>query len=296
MEEYRLIESSIQIKNINRDVTYNSPINFNESMTAPRHRWFPYKEGFSPSFVRGFLNQHLKNKSGIVFDPFSGVGTTSIVAAECGLVAKGFDVSAMAIFVANVKALNLTESEIKKFRKQMEDFLKAPLKTEHTPPSNDTVISYFEEDCLSALLRVKYYILNIANKNFQSLFFLAFLSIIESYSTHRKAGNGVKMKMRVGYDTPNLIKQVKSSMVGLLENYCADLQQHPLQKIPEFNIASCLNESAYDGLEQIACVITSPPYANCFDYSKIYLRELWLGDFYKSTDDQRLFRNASLRS
>ena len=42
--------------------------------------------------------------------------------------------------------------------------------------------------------------------------------------------------------------------------------------------------------------LTSPPYANCFDYSKIYMVELWLGDFFTEKQSQVDFRAQSLRS
>src|SRR5205807_2242003 len=59
------------------------------------------------------------------------------------------------------------------------------------------------------------------------------------------------------------------------------------------------NESCLDaelGPESFDCVLTSPPYANCFDYSKIYLCELWLGDFFESRSSQQQFRSDSVRS
>ena len=48
--------------------------------------------------------------------------------------------------------------------------------------------------------------------------------------------------------------------------------------------------------ESFGCVLTSPPYANCFDYSKVYTCELWLGDFFKNGECQREFRMNSVRS
>ena len=43
-------------------------------------------------------------------------------------------------------------------------------------------------------------------------------------------------------------------------------------------------------------VLFSPPYANCFDYTKIYYLELWFGQFVLSTGDQKNIRMKSLRS
>ena len=43
-------------------------------------------------------------------------------------------------------------------------------------------------------------------------------------------------------------------------------------------------------------VLTSPPYANCFDYSKVYLTELWSGGFFTTKEDQKQFRDKSVIS
>src|SRR4051794_37267217 len=81
-EAYRAISDTCTIvKHLSR-VSYEAPVNFNESMHAMRHRWFPYKEGFSPSFVRAFLDR--LRGGGRVLDPFSGVGTTALEAALTG--------------------------------------------------------------------------------------------------------------------------------------------------------------------------------------------------------------------
>ena len=90
---YQELEASAEVRHVEESVTYVSPLNFTESMSTPRHRWFPYKEGFSPSFVQGFLSDYKASTQGTVFDPFSGVGTTAITAATEGYSAVGFDVN-----------------------------------------------------------------------------------------------------------------------------------------------------------------------------------------------------------
>ena len=57
---------------------------------------------------------------------------------------------------------------------------------------------------------------------------------------------------------------------------------------------SCIED--YRLPKKVDIVLTSPPYANCFDYSKVYLVELWLGGFFKSPEDQQRFREKSVIS
>jgi hypothetical protein len=298
VDEYKRLESKLDVRYKSASVSYVSPVNFTESMATPRHRWFPYKEGFSPSFVNTFLSEHVVNKKGAVVDPFCGVGTTNIVAAQNGFSSYGLDVSPLAIFVAKTKSLGLDKSQVRTLKQHIEAFAKVVFKEEYSAPANRTVISYFEQDYFSALLKIKFFISNIELEHVRNLFFLAFLAIIEDYSTHRKAGNGVKRKTKIAYaksvDLP--AEQIRQAILCLLFDYVSDLEKTASLPEPKFINKSCLSEDAFDEIPSIAGVVTSPPYANCFDYSKIYMRELWLGDFFKSVDDQKIFRNASVRS
>ena len=72
-------------------------VNFVESGTRPVHRWFRYREGFSPAIldkIDGYQR---------IFDPFCGCGTTLIEAKKTGVNAVGSEVNPLAVFVARVK-------------------------------------------------------------------------------------------------------------------------------------------------------------------------------------------------
>ena len=54
LDEYAKLEAVFHPNGVNVG-TYDTPVNFNESLKTPIHRWYGYKEGFSPSFVRDFI-------------------------------------------------------------------------------------------------------------------------------------------------------------------------------------------------------------------------------------------------
>lgn len=294
---YASIEERILVENEDARTTYTSPVNFIESMQVPRHRWFPYKEGFSPSFVESFLREFSPD-SGIVFDPFSGSGTTALVAANHGRKSIGFDVSELTTFVARSKAINLLGSELSEFRLVIDRLRTVPLDAIALRPINETVCRYFFEEHLNALLAIKSFYQSIDNDAHQSLIKLAFLTAIEPFSTHRKAGNGVKRKTRFKspQNSEDALVEVRNFVLRQLEIYLNDLTVNKLSTVPNFEVSSSLDEFENDHYREISCILTSPPYANCFDYSKIYMSELWLGDFFQSKDDQAAFRRGSVRS
>lgn len=295
---YHALERTIRVNEQATRTTYRSPVNFIESMQMPRHRWFPYKEGFSPSFVKEFLSAGVNIEDGLVLDPFSGSGTTPLVAGELGLRGLGIDVSPLTNFVAKTKAMVMNAAELRSLREIIHDFDQSLLGTRAPDPDNATVQRYFEPEALDALLRIKGFFEEIDCPKIKALFKLAFLSAIEPFSTHRKAGNGVKRKTNYSWLVleKDCISDIKRFMIEKLDMFALDIECTPNIKPPRFLQDSCLGEELSREVEDVSAVLTSPPYANCFDYSKIYMSELWLGDFFKSKNDQQTFRQASVRS
>ncbi len=72
---YEEFENEYPINVINKK-QFNTPVNFKQAKLFPRHRWYTYKEGFSPQFVEDFITRFSKNSEDVIFDPFGGIGTT----------------------------------------------------------------------------------------------------------------------------------------------------------------------------------------------------------------------------
>jgi hypothetical protein len=245
--------------------------------------------------VKSFIQDCSNGGNVQIFDPFAGSGTTCIVAGEERKTALGIDVSPLSIFIAQTKATKLSSAQLCKAEQVLRDLNELPHCTPTTPPANATVLKYFEPEALDAILKLKAFTSQVDDKSIANLFQLAMLSAIEPFSTHRKAGNGVKRKT-------NYVPQSDacSALIRFVENqisrYVSDIAETPDFVSPEFVQGSSLRVGNLTELDGISCVLTSPPYANCFDYSKIYMSELWLGDFFKSKSDQVKFRADSVRS
>src|SRR5579885_730646 len=56
---------------------------FQDSLRAPVHRWFTYPAGFSFKAVEEALRLYRIVPGMTVYDPFTGTGTTNIVASQC---------------------------------------------------------------------------------------------------------------------------------------------------------------------------------------------------------------------
>lgn len=109
---------------------------YKESETTKHvHRLHPYKGKFIPQLVEYFLDIHTDRfkkevyfKPGdIVYDPFSGSGTTLVQACELGIHAIGNDVSAFNTLIGNCKVakynLEEVQLEINRITKELKSYL-----------------------------------------------------------------------------------------------------------------------------------------------------------------------------
>lgn len=272
--------------------TYDTPVNFNESLRTPIHRWYGYKEGFSPSFVNGFVSKHSKSSEDIIFDPFGGVGTTGLEANKMGYQAYLMDVNPLGIFASKVKTRHYSAFEIDHIVNEIKSFRSIVKWPKTVSVENKTVVKYFDDKTWDSLLQIKSYISEIDNDTVRNLFSLALLSLIEEISTHHKNGNGVKKKRIL--PEPLSFSALKGKMVERISMYIEDIKSTSLNGKTTIFYQSNLEE--YDLPLKADIVLTSPPYANCFDYSKVYLTELWVGGFFTTKEDQKQFRDKSVIS
>jgi DNA modification methylase len=291
--------------------SFGSQVHFQNAYQTPVQRWFPYREGYSTKLVNAFIKE-LKI-TGIVFDPFSGSGTTLLAARINNLNSIGIDVNPISVLVAKAENEKYTDADIDNFKNELkilQTLLKSDLLFE---TSFDLAGKVFNTEILQALLQLKLHVKKIPNIKIQNLFFVAWLSIIEEVSNIKKEGNGIKYKNRkrtvngyINIDKDIWEKQsfpddkfifVKSTLCLHLENILTDIINNfgNCEKQPKVFQGSCLE---FDKIfsEEIEFTFYSPPYCNCFDYFEIHKVDLWLGDFVTHKDEFRLLRNTGFRS
>ena len=71
-----------------------------DTINLPRHRWYYYKEGFSPNLVKKAIKKMHLNSQDMVIDPFNGSGTVTLTCALMGLPAIGIEVNPFTAFIA----------------------------------------------------------------------------------------------------------------------------------------------------------------------------------------------------
>lgn len=276
--------------NTHKDYSYEYFVNFSKTKDLPIYNWFYFVEGYSPELVSKVFNHlGISKDSTFVLDPFSGSGTSLLVAKSKNMKSLGFEINPFSAFMIDVKTRNYTQEDIK----EIELFF-----PQKVTGKDDVYKRYelriiqnlFNRKHLEEIESIKEQINLIKSKNVRDILYMCMLAILPIISNYRKGGNGLKRKKTIKpIDTFAEFLKKKNTIVN-------DLKQSKQSKyIPQIINDSCLNAGKYN-LPSIDISIFSPPYANCFDPFEVYKTELWIGEFVKSYEELRIMRKKALTS
>lgn len=299
VNSYDLLASQIKTFQSNYNITnledYKNLVNFSTNQSEPYHCWFNYKEGYSTKLVKNILEKFNYQEGQYLLDPFSGSGTSLLTGKMLGLNTVGFDVNPISVFITEAKIQNYDYDDILEIKQILKKLNIEALNDVYEKPKLSIIDKIFQEKQLMDLLKLKAYIEKFKGVRIYYLLKLAFLSIIEGVSNMKKDGNGIKYKKN-----PNP-KDVETEFKLTLSNIKNDIESSPIvnkentsriyhQSFIDIDKNNELTGITYDYL------ITSPPYANCFDYCAVYKMELWMGDFIKDYKDFKSLRKMAIRS
>ena len=286
-----LLESLKKEFSIQDGYHYSNLVNFKTNKEIPRHNWFEYKQGYSEQLIVQTLEKENPSKDEYVLDPFAGVGTTNLVAQTMGFKSVGFDINPVAAFAAKVKTTFFSDKQIKIIEKLLDNF--NPSKKSLNIPCSSLLEKSFNNEVFDKLMIIKGFYESIDDPIIYSFFKLAYLNIIEDCSNRAKDGNGIKI-----VKNKQQIKDVLSYYKDVCYKMIEDINHINRDKESIIINGSMLLDNNFKEVKnkKVGIVMFSPPYANCFDYCEVYKLELWMGDFVKSYDDFKLYRNMALRS
>lgn len=91
---------------------FSELVNFSTRNEHPIHRWFFYREGYSPKLVEKLLKKEKISKGQKVLDPFCGGGTTLLVSTQQGIESTGYEINKFSAFASKVKTRKYTTDEV----------------------------------------------------------------------------------------------------------------------------------------------------------------------------------------
>ncbi|VVB51332.1 Modification methylase MjaII [uncultured archaeon] len=264
-----------------------SQVTFQENKQIPLHRWFYYKEGYSPNLVTTLLKEYPPTANLPVLDPFCGTGTTLLASRDAGFPSVGTDILPLGVFVANTKLQ--TGYDTTKLADECRKLLsvKFGTPTQKFPridflDTHRAVGRYARED----LMFFRERILAVEDEKIRNFMMLALISIALQSSNLKRDGGVLKIKEKQHLPpVRHLLKQKLKHMQRDIEH----IKEGPESRAEVADARALPAEDNSFG----AC-ITSPPYLNYVDYTKLYALELALlvGD----GGELKSYRKKSLKS
>lgn len=232
-----------------------------------------------------------------VLDPFGGSGTTSLVAQEQKVESVATEVHPMVARIANAKLLWTEDPD--ELRHRVREVL-GVVELEHSVqvPTTPLIGKCFPDaESLHDLLRIRDAVLEQQGRDgIAELLWLAFVSIIRACSP---AGTA-QWQYVLPNKTKSRVAEPMSAFEAAGETFAADMEMRRFLLGDDPVAASVLHTDArtLNGVEDgwADAVITSPPYANNYDYADtLRLEQILLGEI-EGWKDLRNLRDVLLRS
>lgn len=272
-------------------------VSFQANKNAKMHRWFKYKEAFSAQLVHKLIESFDLKAPCNIFDPFSGVSTTLLVARERGFDATGIEILPIGDVVWQAKSLTEPNivSELRAVRKWVEStppgiskrpFPHIPITRHAFDPEHEGQLMWYVEEFAGSTLA----------GGIEKLLKFVLMSILEDISFTSKDGQFLRWdsrseKVRARNEQrvaagkrpykefrKSSIMDVQTAILKALDLIILDITSSSgsmngsaAQKLIQGSVLEALPRQASD---QFDAVITSPPYCNRYDYTRTYALEL----------------------
>lgn len=273
------------------------------------HQMTAYLAMFPPNLPHYFIERFSK-VGDLVFDPFSGRGTTAFEACRMGRVGIGNDLNPLAICLTKSKVnIPTNKQDIFKRLKELEKQYK-PSNTNIKDISNDIKMLYDESTTLPQLVFLRQ---NLNKKCKVDIFILGILTGL-MHGKHRKDGTSIYCSIDMPNTfsmSPNYVRNFikthkltkpKQNVFTLLKQRTKHLlqeQDDTLKNLSQYKEGFCFETDAIDSSDKIlekydknsiSLIITSPPYLKNIHYGKYNWIRLWL----LNEDTKQVDNNVSI--
>ena len=256
------------------------------------HNFHTYPAKFIPQIPKTTILA-LTKEGDTVLDPFGGCGTTLVEAKLLNRNAIAVDINPVGVLVSKAKTTILMENQIEKINKILclikEDtknfYDKKQIKLNYVIPAFNNLDHWFDSNVAHELAIAVGYINKISDEDLRNYLLTAFSSIIVDVSNQESDTRFAAIK-----------KELKSFMV--IDALTSKLERMNKRILEFSNNASNSKVNIFNGDARnldflkdnsIDHVVTSPPYANTYDYYLYHkFRMVWLGYDVKEVQDNEI--------
>ncbi|MBI3611133.1 MAG: DNA modification methylase [Nitrospirae bacterium] len=234
-------------------------------MSLPIHRWFRYSAGFSAQWVERVLDDWQIDSRHIVLDPFAGSGTVSVVCDTRGI--RSIGIEAHPVVARACKAKLSWATLIERFSAFAEQTVKsAKLSPAALSQYPSLIQRSFDPDSLAVLDSLKTAWFSLNDESHESeLVWLAITAVLRACS---KAGTAqwqyiLPNKSKANVAFPDIAFRRQIEMMKLDMRWMQNRVKESLGEVISTDARHCSDSITH----KVDAVITSPPYANNYDYA-----------------------------
>jgi site-specific DNA-methyltransferase (cytosine-N4-specific) len=242
------------------------------------HSLHPYPAKFPPQLPHTIIKQ-FAHKKATVLDPFCGSGTTLVEARLFGCNAIGVDVNGLSSLLSKVKATPLSENELAQIKSFIDFMTKEDFQWKVQRPTIEVkkiegLEHWFQMNVAEELTHILNMITKLGSANVRDFLKIVLSSIIVKVSNQESDTRFAAKNKNISNNfTFNLF-------ISRINEYLTRIAEYS-QKINNDNYLKLLNADSRNLSmlnDEIAdIIITSPPYANTYDYYLYHkFRKRWL--------------------
>ncbi len=275
--------------------------NYEDTIDLARHRWYYYKEGFSPNLVKKAIEQSDVKKDDLIIDPFNGSGTTTLTSSLLGHHSVGIEVNPFTSFLSETKVTNGNISELTKIEgklyKSISEGAKSPLLKFSTFSKRKDLDKWLFNDSVLNSFEAGWQLTDsLSGYNSKRLIRLALISAAMKNGNAKRDGKCLRYRPDWDKNKFNADSFVES-LRDILSYIKTDVSEEPIKTKSKIISGDCRNVlHKSNEINDFKLCVTSPPYLNTFDYTDIYRPELYLGKFVVGTKQLYDLRLETVRS
>lgn len=237
------------------------------------HRWYLFPHSFTSELVHSLIDEWNLDSRDRILDPFIGAGTTLLAAKEKRIPSSGYDLSPLAVLVSNTKTARQSRDRLEQVWHELVHRI-----GQGQPPAMrriypDLVRKALPEGRLEAFDAIGSRIAELeCPPEDRDFFKLALIAVLPHFS-HAAANGGWLRWSNEGRNAEAAVTSFKEQVALMLSDIGEESCGNPGHWKAEMADARALP----DPDDTYSAVITSPPYPNRHDYTRVFGVELMFG-------------------
>jgi hypothetical protein len=245
---------------------------FVDNMVLPVHRWFRYSAGFAAQWVEQIMTEWGTGKRHLVLDPFAGSGTVPVVCDTLGVPSLAVEAHPVVARICKAKLLWATPpDDLAQFAAKV--LQRAQTRKPIDAPYPTLIERSYDPEALASLDSLKSSWLQVQDQSRESeLVWLALTAILRPTS---KAGTAQWQYILPNKTKKNVIDPIVAfrQQIEIIKTDLRWMQTRASRSRARIiaGDARAFSDTTSRGVD---AVITSPPYANNYDYADVLRFEM----------------------